>query len=150
MLVGAEARAVRGTGLLSPRRAFNVPLLHDPSSWSERGEPFAALLEVGLLVVDVVVPVPSLERPLAVPVWLPRWSLHRRLRAARARAREGRGPDGGANGHDLPYPQDGAGQGGNAAFPVILALSHLRLLLPVGAIALVLAGVVALILRRLL
>jgi uncharacterized membrane protein YdjX (TVP38/TMEM64 family) len=39
--------------------ALGVPLLTDPSPYLERGGVFAALVGVGLLVVDVALPVPS-------------------------------------------------------------------------------------------
>jgi uncharacterized membrane protein YdjX (TVP38/TMEM64 family) len=38
---------------------LQVPLLTDPSRWLERGGLIAALLGVGLLIADVVLPVPS-------------------------------------------------------------------------------------------
>jgi uncharacterized membrane protein YdjX (TVP38/TMEM64 family) len=38
---------------------LGVPLLTDPSPWLERGGALAALVGVGLLVVDVALPVPS-------------------------------------------------------------------------------------------
>ena len=38
---------------------LQVPLLTDPSRWLERGGGWAALLGVGLLIADVVLPVPS-------------------------------------------------------------------------------------------
>lgn len=39
--------------------ALGVPLVTDPSPWLERGGAFAAMVGVGLLVVDVALPVPS-------------------------------------------------------------------------------------------
>lgn len=39
--------------------ALGVPFLEDPSPWLERGGPSAALAGVGLLLVDVALPVPS-------------------------------------------------------------------------------------------
>ena len=39
--------------------ALGVPLLTDPSPWIDRGGPMAALVGVGLLIVDVLLPVPS-------------------------------------------------------------------------------------------
>lgn len=39
--------------------ALDVPLLTDPAPWLERGGPIAAIIGVGLLVVDIVLPVPS-------------------------------------------------------------------------------------------
>jgi len=39
--------------------ALGVPLLTDPSPWLEEGGAIGALIGVGLLVVDVVLPVPS-------------------------------------------------------------------------------------------
>ncbi len=39
--------------------ALGVPLLTDPSPWLERGGVMAALVGIGLLVADVVLPVPS-------------------------------------------------------------------------------------------
>ncbi|HYP27726.1 MAG TPA: VTT domain-containing protein [Blastocatellia bacterium] len=39
--------------------ALRIPLLSDPSLWMERGGVAAALVGVGLLVADVVLPVPS-------------------------------------------------------------------------------------------
>ncbi len=46
-------------GLFAVVEALHVPLLTDPSPWLERGGPVAAALGVGLLVGDVVLPVPS-------------------------------------------------------------------------------------------
>ena len=45
--------------LFSAVEAMGVPLLTDPSPWLDRGGPMAALVGVGLLVVDVLLPVPS-------------------------------------------------------------------------------------------
>jgi len=39
--------------------ALGVPFLEDPSPWLQRGGPAAALAGVGLLLVDVALPVPS-------------------------------------------------------------------------------------------
>ena len=39
--------------------ALHIPILTDPSRWLERGGPWAALLGVGLLIADIVLPVPS-------------------------------------------------------------------------------------------
>lgn len=39
--------------------ALGVPLLTDPSPWLDKGGPMAALVGVGLLVVDIILPVPS-------------------------------------------------------------------------------------------
>lgn len=39
--------------------ALGVPLLTDPSPWLDRGGPMAALVGVGLLIIDVLLPVPS-------------------------------------------------------------------------------------------
>lgn len=39
--------------------ALGVPLLTDPSPWLDTGGPLAALVGVGLLIVDVLLPVPS-------------------------------------------------------------------------------------------
>jgi uncharacterized membrane protein YdjX (TVP38/TMEM64 family) len=39
--------------------ALGIPILEDPSPWLQRGGVVAALVGVGLLVVDVVLPVPS-------------------------------------------------------------------------------------------
>lgn len=39
--------------------ALGVPLLTDPSPWIERRGPLAALTGVGLLVIDVLLPVPA-------------------------------------------------------------------------------------------
>ncbi len=46
-------------GLFAVVEALHVPLLTDPSPWLESGGPIAAVLGVGLLVGDVVLPVPS-------------------------------------------------------------------------------------------
>src|ERR1044072_9556906 len=39
--------------------ALGIPLLVDPTPWLNRGGPWAAILGMGLLVVDVLLPVPS-------------------------------------------------------------------------------------------
>ena len=39
--------------------ALHIPILTDPSRWLERGGLWAALLGVGLLIADIVLPVPS-------------------------------------------------------------------------------------------
>lgn len=39
--------------------AMGVPLLTDPSPWLDRGGPMAALVGVGLLIIDVLLPIPS-------------------------------------------------------------------------------------------
>lgn len=39
--------------------SFGIPILHDPSSWLEQGGTLAAVVGVGLLTVDVFLPVPS-------------------------------------------------------------------------------------------
>lgn len=47
------------TTLFVVAEALSVPLLTDPSPWMEQGSVLAALVGVGLLLVDVVLPVPS-------------------------------------------------------------------------------------------
>jgi len=47
------------TALFVVVEALNVPLLTDPSPWMEHGSVLAALVGVGLLVIDVALPVPS-------------------------------------------------------------------------------------------
>lgn len=39
--------------------AFSLPLLDDPASWLSGGGPLSAVVGVGLLVADVVLPIPS-------------------------------------------------------------------------------------------
>lgn len=39
--------------------ALHIPILIDPSGWLEHGGALAAIIGVGLLVVDIVLPVPS-------------------------------------------------------------------------------------------
>jgi hypothetical protein len=39
--------------------ALHIPFLTDPSRWLDRGGVWAALLGVGLLIADIVLPVPS-------------------------------------------------------------------------------------------
>ena len=39
--------------------ALHVPLLSDPTPWMKRGGVLAAVIGVGLLIADVVLPVPS-------------------------------------------------------------------------------------------
>jgi uncharacterized membrane protein YdjX (TVP38/TMEM64 family) len=46
-------------GLFGVVEALGVPLLTDPSPWLDKGGPMAALVGVGLLIVDVLLPVPS-------------------------------------------------------------------------------------------
>ncbi len=46
-------------GLFGAAEALDVPLLTDPSPWLDDRGPLAALAGVGLLVVDILLPVPS-------------------------------------------------------------------------------------------
>lgn len=46
-------------GLFLVVEALDVPLLSDPDPWLSRGGPGAALLGIGLLVSDIVLPVPA-------------------------------------------------------------------------------------------
>lgn len=57
LLVGLIAVSL--TALFAAVQALHVPLLSDPSPWLGRGGVVAAVLGVGLLAVDVLLPVPA-------------------------------------------------------------------------------------------